>query len=66
MTGMATPPAGTGFFARLVGAITKAVGRLNPARVHLPYLPERHYMRGGGPKSKQRSPAGRDRTPKAK
>jgi len=46
-------------------AAKKAVGRLRPARGRALYRPEKHYMRGAGPKSKRVVPAGGDRTPTA-
>ena len=60
-----SPRARTGFFFRLVRAVTKAAKRLNPRRGDDAYRPEKHYMRGPGPKSKRASATGGDRTPNA-
>jgi len=54
-----------GLFAKLMRAAKRAVGRLRPARGRPLYRPEKHYMRGAGPKSKRVVPAGGDRTPTA-
>jgi hypothetical protein len=53
------------FFAKLTRVIAKSVGRLRPKRGPAPYRPEKHYMRGAGPKSKHVPPANGDRTPNA-
>jgi len=49
-------------FAKLLRAITRT-GRLRPAPAKTAYRPERHYMRGTGPKSKQAAPVSSDRSP---
>ena len=50
-------------FAKLLRAITRTARRLRPAPARSAYRPERHYMRGTGPKSKQVAPVSSDRTP---
>jgi hypothetical protein len=57
--------------ARSFGIIASLVDRLNAVRVELsralrsvivrPYRPERHYMRGPGPKWHEKHPASRER-----
>ncbi len=47
-------------FAKLIRALTRAVERLAPARSGTLYRPEKHYMRGAGPKSEK--PGTRSRT----
>jgi hypothetical protein len=60
-----SPRARAGFFASFLRAITKAAKRLKRGRGGDAYRPEKHYMRGPGPKSKQSPAAGDSRTPNA-
>jgi hypothetical protein len=46
-----SPRARAGFFAGFLRAITKAARRLKPGQGGDAYRPEKHYMRGPGPKS---------------
>lgn len=39
-------------FARLIRVIARSAERLMPGRAGVSYRPEKHYMRGVGPKSK--------------
>jgi hypothetical protein len=58
-----SPRARAGFFATFLRTITKAAKRLKPGRGGDAYRPEKHYMRGPGPKSKQNPASGGNRTP---
>ena len=51
-------------FAKLIRTIVQAGKRLASRRGNSLYRPEKHYMRGAGPKSKRASTAGGS-TPKA-
>jgi hypothetical protein len=50
------------FLRKLVRATIRAAKRL-PGSPGKPYRPERHYMRGAGPKSKQIAPSNGEQTP---
>ena len=52
--------AGAGFLARLIRSVTGPF-RASPAV----YRPEKHYMRGSGPKSERPAAKANGRTPKA-
>ena len=57
------PPTEAGFLARLIRHIVSAVARVRARRAA--YRPEKHYMRGTGPKSKGPSATASGSTPKA-
>ena len=44
------------FFAKLIRALTRAFERIAPPPRATLYRPEKHYMRGTGPKSKRAEP----------
>lgn len=52
-------------FAKFMRTITRVTRRLRPLRGPGSYRPERHYMRGAGPKSKRVAPANGGSTRKA-
>lgn len=52
-----------GLFSKLKRTAMKVAERLRPSSGQAPYRPEKHYMRGAGPKSKRVAPAAGDRTP---
>jgi hypothetical protein len=56
-------PTGAGLLARLIRPIVAAMVRLRARRAA--YRPEKHYMRGTGPKSKRPSATASGSTPKA-
>jgi len=46
------------FFTRLIQVIARAADRIWPTASGAPYRPEKHYMRGSGPKSQHSEAAG--------
>jgi hypothetical protein len=50
-------------FAKLIRVVAKTVGRFRPKRNRALYRPEKHYMRGAGPKSKRVASVAGDHTP---
>ena len=61
----ASPRKRGGLLARLSRAIARIAGRLKAPAAGAAYRPEKHYMRGTGPKSKRIEAIGNERTPKA-
>ncbi len=51
MNAEVSPPARNGLLARLGRSIASGAKRLNPTSRTDAYRPEKHYMRGAGPKS---------------
>jgi hypothetical protein len=50
---------------QLFGVVAKIIRQLITPRSRAAYRPERHYMRGAGPKSKRSAGAAGDRKPNA-
>jgi hypothetical protein len=65
MDRVGSPRACKGLFARFFRAIAGTAERLKPTRDRTLYRPEKHYMRGIGPKSKRIATADCDGTPTA-
>jgi hypothetical protein len=65
MVDIGSPAGRKGLFARLARPLARALGFLKPARGSGLYRPEKHYMRGGGPKSKRIAAASGDGAPSA-
>jgi hypothetical protein len=65
MNRSASPRKRGGLLVSLSRVIARIAGRIRPPTAGAPYRPEKHYMRGTGPKSKRIEALGDDRTPKA-